>query len=119
MAEALIPRKKVDEIKEHVGSHRMTLAIIRSDKSPSELAPHIKRLGKSLGLALKRTYSAPASDFGFAELNSKNKMLIVLWVGGARTELVSVSETDEAHIHELEESIHTSNFFSDLVREGT
>ena len=119
MADTLISRKQVDEIREHVASHRMTLAIIRSDKSPSALAPHLKKLAKSLGLVLKRTYSAPSSDFGFAELNSKGKMLIVLWVGGPRTELVSVSETDEAHVQELEESIHTSNFFSDLVREGT
>lgn len=119
MAKSLLAREQVDKIRRQVASSRMTLAIIRSDMAPTELAPHLKRLGRSLGFSLSRTYSAPASDFGFAELNSKDKMLIVLWVGGPRTELVSVSETDEVHLHELEESIHSSNFYSDLVREGT
>ena len=46
-------------------------------------------------------------------------MLVVLWVGGKTTELMSVSPTDEAFVQELEESIHSSKFYSDLVRHGT
>lgn len=119
MPEGLFARKQIEEIRAQVRSSKMTLVIIRTEKPPPELAPKLRSLARTLGLAMKRTYSAPASDFGIAELNSKDRMLIVLWVGGPRTELVSVSETDEAHVHQLEESIHTSNFFSDLVREGT
>ncbi len=107
------------DIAEHASSHRMTLVILRSEKPPTELVPIIASFAKRRGFSLKRVYSAASSDFGFAEFNSNRKILIVLWVGDVRTEFVSVSETDEAHLREIEESIHSSNFYSDLVREGT
>jgi hypothetical protein len=45
-------------------------------------------------------------------------MLIVLFVGGGRTELLSVSETDETAIRDLEDNIHSSNFLSEIIRMG-
>jgi hypothetical protein len=46
------------------------------------------------------------------------KILIVLFVGGGCTELLSVSETDEAAVKDLEDNIHSSNFLSEIIRMG-
>ncbi len=119
MARGIFTKAQVDEIAQHVDAHAMTLVILKSEKAPRELVQRLESLAKRLEFSIRRTYSSPASDFGFAEFDSKGRILIILWVGDSRTELVSVSETDEAHIQEIEESIHSSNFYSDLVRHGT
>jgi len=118
MAGARMSKKETERIKEHVSSHAMTLALVRSEHAPSEIEPMLKSLGRACGLSLRRTLSSPNSDFGMAELDSKDKMLIVLFVGGQRTELLSVSETDDATVRDLEESIHSSNFLSEIIRMG-
>lgn len=111
-------KKEVEMIKRHVTEHPMTLALVRTEHAPVELGPMLRSVGKACGLTHLRTYSSSTSDFGIAELNSKGKMLIVLFVGGGRTELLSVSETDEIAIKDLEDSIHSSNFLSEIIRMG-
>jgi hypothetical protein len=78
----------------------------------------LRSLAKACGMTMSRTFSSPNSDFGIAELNSKDRMLIVLFVGGHRTELLGVSETDDATVKDLEDNIHSSNFLSEIIRMG-
>jgi hypothetical protein len=106
-------------IRKHVRDHAMTLALIRTDRAPTELDSLLKSAGRACSLPLSRRLSSPVSDFGFAELNSDKRKLIVLWVGGAKTELVSVSETDEVSIRDLEDGIVSTNFFSGTLSNGT
>jgi len=114
-----LKKDEMDAIKKHVSSHKMTLAIIRTEVSPSGLSPLLRRLGKACGLSPMRMISTPTEDYGFAEFGSSERHLVVLWVGGKGTELVGVSETDEAAVKDLEESIHSSNFHSEIIRQGT
>ena len=114
-----LSKDETRSIKEHVVSHKMSLAIIRTEVSPSELGPLLRKIGKACGLAPLRAISTPTEDYGFAELGSSDRHLVVLWVGGKRTELVGVSETDEAAVKDLEESIRSSNFHSEIIRQGT
>lgn len=109
---------EIERVSAEVGRHPMTLAIIRSEHAPSELTPLLRTLAKACRMSLRRVLSSPTSEFGIAELNSKDKMLIVLFMGGRRTELVSVSRTDDISLRDLEDSIHFSNFHSELVRIG-
>jgi len=119
MPASSLTKEEMFSIKEHVSSHSMSLAIIRTELSPTQLGPIIRKIGKACGVSPLRVISTPAEDFGFAELGSQKRHLVVLWVGGKRTELVGVSETDEAAVKELEDSIHSSNFQSEIIRQGT
>ncbi len=118
MAAVRLSKKELEKIKEHVETHSMTLALVRTEHAPIELDSMLRSIGKACGLSHLRTYCSSTSDFGIAELNSKGKMLIVLFVGGGCTELLSVSETDETAVRDLEENIHSSNFLSEIIRMG-
>lgn len=119
MPSAKLSAKELSTIRRHVDAHPITAAVMRTEIAPTEITPILNSIAKTCRLKLKRTSWSPSSDFGFAELYSKEKMLVVLWVGGKATELMSVSPTDQAFVEELEESIHSSKFYSDLVRHGT
>jgi hypothetical protein len=118
MSSERLGKDDVERIVRFVGKHDASLALIRTEMAPTELVGVLKSLGRACGLSLTRNAWSPSSDFGFAELNSKGKMLVILYVGGERTELISVSETDEVFVRELEESISSSNFCSEIVRQG-
>jgi hypothetical protein len=45
-------------------------------------------------------------------------MLVVLYIGGAHTELVSMSETDEVFLKDLEDAVCSSNIQSSTIRDG-
>jgi len=105
-------------IEEHMRSHRMTLALLRTERAPGELAPLLESVGTRLGIALDRTYSSPMSEFFIAELSSVDDVLVMLFMHGRGTELLSVSETDEVALKDLEDSIHYSNFHSEIMRHG-
>lgn len=106
------------QIEAQVLDNTMTLAIIKTELAPPDLEPLFAALAKACGMRVRRSISSPLSDFGFAELDSDSKILVILYIGGQRTELVSVSKTDSDAIKELEESIHLSNFQSEVVRLG-
>jgi hypothetical protein len=103
---------------EHVSSHDMTIAVIRTDEAPAGLRTLFERVASGCGLPLVRNLASPASDFGFAEFNSNGRMLVMLYIGGPRTELVSVSETDEITVRDLEDSVFSSNIQSSVIRDG-
>ena len=117
-AEALDP-DSIAEICDHVTRARMTLAIIRTPHAPQQLRPVFESVSSACSLPLLRTIFSPLSDFGFAEFNSNGKMLVMLFIGGRRTELVSVSETDEITVKDLEDSVSSSNVQSSTIRDGT
>jgi len=119
MSKVGLTKDELGRIKEYMRAHRMSVALMRTEHAPTELTPLLDAVGRSCRMSLKRTSWSPAADFGYAEFNSKDKMLIVLWVGGSRTELLSVSTADEVFVEDLEESIHSSKFYSELVRHGT
>jgi hypothetical protein len=119
MRAAGLTEEELGRVKEHVKSHQMSVALIRTEHAPTELTPLLDAVGRASRMKLKRTSWSPAADFGYAEFNSDDKMLILLWVGGSRTELLSVSTTDEVFVDDLEEAIHSSKFYSELVRHGT
>ena len=118
MVAVRLSKNELKKIKDHVEKHPMTLALVRTEHAPLELDSMLRSIGKACGLSHLRTYSSSTSDFGFAELNSNEKMLIVLFVGGGCTELLSVSETDEAAVKDIEDNIHSSNFLSEIIRMG-
>jgi methylglyoxal synthase len=113
-----LPRKELERIKEYSKLHRMSLALVRTEVAPTELGPLLKSVAKACGLSVRRMISSPTSDFGIAELNSNERILVVLFFGGERTELLSMSETDDAVVRDLEDSIHSSNFLSEIIRMG-
>ena len=113
-----LTKKELETIKENSKLHPMILALVRTEVAPTELDSLIKSIARVCGLSVQRMISSPTSDFGIAELNSKDRMIIVLFFGGERTELVSVTETDEAVLRDLEDSIHSSNFLSEIIRMG-
>lgn len=119
MSAVELSKEELGRIKEHVKAHQKSAALIRTEHAPTELKPLLGAVGRACRMKLKRTSWSPAADFGFAEFNSKDKMLIVLWVGGSRTELLSVSTTDEVFVEDIDESIHSSKFYSELMRHGT
>ncbi|HIH01185.1 TPA: hypothetical protein HA259_03775 [Thermoplasmata archaeon] len=108
----------VAEICDHVERARMTLAIVRTPNAPQQLRPVFESVASACSLPLVRTIFSPLSDFGFAEFNSNGKMLVMLFIGGTRTELVSVSETDEIAVRDLEDSVSSSNIQSSTIRDG-
>ncbi len=119
MAVAMLPKEQIKIIANHVKENKSTAAVIRTDHAPTELMPLLQAVAKACKLEILRTSWSPSADFGFAELNSKEKMLVVLWVGGAKTELISVSVADDYFVRDLEDAIHSSKFYSELVRHGT
>lgn len=118
MGRAKLAKEDVAKVNEHVRAHDRTIAVLRTEHSPGELVHLFKSLAKACGLEMTRTFSSPLSEFGIAEFNSHDRMLIVLHVVGTRTELLSVSEADEVTVRELEEKIHLSNFQSEIIRLG-
>ena len=105
-------------IRDHSARSRMTLALVRTREAPQQLRRMLDSVSDACGLPLVRTIFSPLSDFGFAEFNSDGKMLVMLFIGGSRTELVSVSETDEVFLQDLEDSVSSSNFQSSSIRDG-
>jgi hypothetical protein len=118
MKRAALKKAEIEEIASHVKENPMTLAIIRTNLAPPDLLPLFSSLGKRFGMKVRRTMSSPLSDFGFAELDSKYKILVILYIGGEQTVLIGVSKTEHSAVKELEESIHLSNFQSEVVRLG-
>ncbi len=105
-------------IERHVRAHSMTLALVRTERAPPELTHLLDALGRRLGTKLTRTYSSPMSEFFIAELASRDRSVVLLFMPGKRTELLSVSETDHSAVRDLEDSIHYSNFHSEIMRHG-
>ena len=118
MVKKRLSKKEIDSVKAHVNDHPMTLALIRTEHAPSELDFLFKGLEKACGVELVRRSWSPSSDFGFAELNSNSKMLVVLWVGGNKTELVAVSEIDRATLLDMEQEVFSSNIHSTSIKDG-
>jgi len=117
MAETLT-ESELSMIGEHMRAHALTLAVVRTERAPGELTPILETLERRLGAKHLRTYSSPMSEFCIAELRSGSGGLVMLFIAGERTELVSVSETDEVAVKDLEDSIHYSNFHSEIMRHG-
>ncbi|HUV61867.1 MAG TPA: hypothetical protein VMW71_06855 [Thermoplasmata archaeon] len=109
---------EMERVCEDVRRFRMTLAVIRSDEAPQQLRRLFEDVSSRCSLPLVRVICSPLSDFGFAEFNSNDKMLVVLFIGGTRTELVSVSETDEVFVQDMEDSVSASNIQSSVIRDG-
>ena len=118
MVAASLTDKEVGMIAEHVRSAEKTLAVIRTEHAPSELGSVFATLSKACGVDLQRNMWSPNSDFGFAHFYSNGKMLILLYIGGPRTELVSVSQTDDVFVEDIEETIFSSNIQSSSIRDG-
>jgi hypothetical protein len=118
MGRAKLAKDEVAKIKAHVRAHPRTIAVIRTEHAPGELSPLLAALARECKTKLTRTFSSPLSEFGIAEFNSDDRMLIVLHVVGDHTTLLSVSQTDEVMVRELEEKIHLSNFQSEIIRLG-
>lgn len=102
----------------HAERFSMTLALVRTPEAPQQLRDMFAVVSRACGLPLVRTIFSPLSDFGFAEFNSDGKMLVMLFIGGSRTELVSVSETDEVFLQDLEDAVSSSNIQSSSIRDG-
>ena len=118
MAKKTLSKREIDSVKAHVKAHPMTLALIRTEHAPTELDSLLAGLSKACGVRLVRSSWTPSSDFGFAELNSDSRILIVLWVGGDKTELVSVSEIDQERLLDMENEVFSHNFLSTSIRDG-
>lgn len=114
----VLTEAELSRIEEHMRAHSMTLALLRTEHAPSELTALLQAAGGRLGVSLSRMYSSPMSEFCMAEFSSKGRVLVMLFMQGMRTELVSVSETDEVALRDLEDSIHYSNFHSEIMRHG-
>jgi len=118
MAKKSLSKTEIDTVKVHVKANPMTLALIRTEHAPTELDHLLAELARACGVKLLRSSWTPSSDFGFAELNSNTRILVVLWVGGDRTELVSVSEIDEDRLLDMENEVFSSNFQSTSIKDG-
>lgn len=113
-----LSEEELSRIEEHMRAHTMTLALVRTALAPGEMTPFLAAVGRRLGVELSRTYSSPMSEFCMSEFGSGGRLLVLLLLAGSRTELVSVSETDETSVKSLEDSIHYSNFQSEIMRHG-
>ena len=109
---------ELSKVGEYCRERRMSLAIVRTPDAPSELRRMFEGIGAECGLSFGRNMCSPSADFGFAELYSNGRMLVVLYIGGARTELVSLSEIDEVFLQDLEDTISSSNIQSSSIRDG-
>lgn len=96
----------------------MALAIVRTREAPSALDAMFSGVAGACGLRFCRNLSSPASDFGFAEFNSNDRILVLLYIGGDRTELVSLADIDMVFLNDLEETISSSNIQSSSIRDG-
>ncbi len=108
----------LSRLSEYCKGRRMSLAVVRTPEAPSELGRLFEGIAEACGLPFARNMCSPGSDFGFAEFYSNGKMLAVLYIGGGSTELVSLSETDEIFIQDLEDTISSSNIQSSSIRDG-
>lgn len=108
----------LSKVRAFCDGRRMSLAIVRTPDAPSELKGMFGRIADACGLSFGRNMCSPSSDFGFAELYSNGRMLVVLYIGGARTELVSLSEIDEVFLQDLEDTVSASNIQSSSIRDG-
>lgn len=115
---AELSAEDLGKVSEFCRDRRMSLAIVRTSEAPSELGPLFESLASACGLSFGRNISSPSSDFGFAELYSNGKMLVVLYIGGPGTELVSLSEIDEVFLQDLEDTVVSSNIQSSSIRDG-
>jgi len=113
-----LTESELSRIRDHVRCHVMTLALVKTERAPGNLAPVLKSLEDRLGLRLARTYSSPMSEFSMAEFGSEGRALVVLFMAGNGTELIGLSETDEVSVRDLEDGIHYSNFHSEILRHG-
>ncbi len=113
-----LSREDLAKVKAFCERSRMSLAVVRTREAPAALRPLFDAIAGACGLSFGRNMSSPSADFGFAELNSNGKMLVVLYIGGERTELVSLSETDEIFLQDLEDTIASSNIQSSSIRDG-
>ena len=111
-------KEEIDAIRKHVEENPMSLAIIRTEHAPTELDSLLDSLARACDMQLSRRSWSPVSDFGFAEFNSNEKILVLLWVGGKRTELMSISETDMATVLEMEQEVFSTNYLSSSIRDG-
>ncbi len=118
MPHAKLGKPETERIREHVRSHTVTVAVIRTEKTPSEIESVVNDMGKACGVKPVKIMFSPTSDFGLAELNSNDRILALVLVGGDRTELVGVSGTDMAFIRDLEGAICMSNIQSGVIRNG-
>ncbi len=115
---AELSSEDLSKISEFCKGRSMSLAIVRTPEAPSELVRMFEGIGAACGLSFARNMWSPGADFGFAEFYSNGKILAVLYIGGERTELVSLSETDEIFIQDLEDTISSSNIQSSSIRDG-
>ncbi|UCE44658.1 MAG: hypothetical protein JSU93_04395 [Methanobacteriota archaeon] len=119
MSSSTLSPSDIARVRQHVRESRMTLSVVRSPDSPQQMRPLFEQVSTECSLSLVRVIASPLSDFGFAEFGSNGRTLVMLFIGGERTELVSVSETDEATLQDLEDSVSSSNFQSFVIRHGT
>jgi len=113
-----LSEKDIESIRRHVLEHRSSVAIIRTEHAPTELDQLLTTIAEACGLSQSKKTWSPTSDFGFAELNSNDRILVVLWVGGPRTELVSVSELEPDSIPDMEVEVFQKNYLSSSIRDG-
>ncbi len=118
MDSASLDSASMEAIRKHVSGSRMSLAVVRTSEAPQQLGPVFEAVSKTCSLPLVRTLFSPLSDFGFAEFYSNGRMLVMLFIGGEGTELVSVSDTDEITVRDLEDSVASSNIQSSIIRDG-
>jgi len=115
---AELSSEDLSKVSDFCRSRRMSLAIVRTCEAPAELVRLFEGIGEACSLSFARNMSSPSSDFGFAELYSDGRILVVLYIGGDRTELVSLSEIDEVFLQDLEDTISSSNIQSSSIRDG-
>jgi hypothetical protein len=118
MVKSQLAKREIEAVRKHVEKHQMTLAIIRTEHAPTELDSLLETLARACDLELTRRSWSPASDFGFAEFNSNSRILVLLWIGGKKTELISVSETDMATLLDMEQEVFSTNYLSSSIRDG-
>lgn len=109
---------EISKVREFCRDRRMSLAIVRTREAPAELGQLFESLAEACSLSFGRNMSSPTAEFGFAELYSNGRILVVLYIGGGRTELVSLSEIDEIFLQDLEDTVSSSNIQSSSIRDG-
>lgn len=110
--------RELRSISEYSADKGMSLAVLRVREAPSELMNMFEEIASACGMSFKRNLGSPSSEFGFAELYSNDRILVVLHIGGPRTELVSLSEIDDVFLQDLEDAICSSNIQSSTIRDG-